>query len=404
MRTRTISIITDIIFMFIIANFLLCFNEYSPIQGEVFLYIIIINYFISKNIAMDYNRAISIVLLSAIPLVIFTDIIHFVCLIIILSVISYSYKKIDERCYYTYEVYKFKRMFISLIIVTILSLLKIDRDIVDYYIISYVIMYIVLYVFLIRLLRNYKYNIVNNNIKKINTLYLSIVMGVGVVISSEFMRNNLSRLLKYIYFKIVDGMLFIISIFAKIVEGLLSKININIDQNKIDDLFNNTNIMINNDNKDIDYNSFSSTFFDKYFPAIIIIITIIIVLIIIFKFINNTYSKNNETVDYKEEKEYIYNEKSKKKNIKDLFTIKSKKEKILILYRKYMKKCINSGIEIRRDDTSLDIQKNSEGKFNMESLRTIRNIYLKAKYSDYICKDEDVEGIKSSYDRLKKDK
>lgn len=69
-----------------------------------------------------------------------------------------------------------------------------------------------------------------------------------------------------------------------------------------------------------------------------------------------------------------------------------------------MKKCINSGIEIRRDDTSLDIQKNSEGKFNMESLRTIRNVYLKAKYSDYICKDEDVEGIKSSYDRLKKDK
>jgi hypothetical protein len=124
----------------------------------------------------------------------------------------------------------------------------------------------------------------------------------------------------------------------------------------------------------------------QIFNIIIRAFVILLVAYIIIKLFNGL--ANNESVqeEYLEEKEFILrSEDQGKYHRRGLFEFlkpKNSNEQIRFYYQKYLRNCMDKGIEITERDTTEEISNKSQIKFDKKLIDNIRNIYIKIRYGE----------------------
>jgi hypothetical protein len=124
----------------------------------------------------------------------------------------------------------------------------------------------------------------------------------------------------------------------------------------------------------------------QIFNIIIRAFVILLVAYIIIKLFNGL--ANNESVqeEYLEEKEFILrSEDQGKYHRRGLFEFlkpKNSNEQIRFYYQKYLRNCMDKGIEITERDTTEEISNKSQIKFDKKLIDDIRNIYIKIRYGE----------------------
>ena len=68
-----------------------------------------------------------------------------------------------------------------------------------------------------------------------------------------------------------------------------------------------------------------------------------------------------------------------------------------------MKLCRKQGIEITASDTSREIQKKAQHVWDEEATEALRELYLKARYSDQQIQEGEIEQAKREYRKLQKE-
>lgn len=130
------------------------------------------------------------------------------------------------------------------------------------------------------------------------------------------------------------------------------------------------------------------------------LILFIVVIYILYKLLSKTGEKNYIEAEYTEHREYIKNEKNKKR--RRIFGEpypKDPKEQIRYYYRKFLDRLNKEEIGILKQDTSLDINKKATESFGNDAEK-IRDIYIASRYGSKDVDKEDVEAIKVLYKNL----
>lgn len=86
-----------------------------------------------------------------------------------------------------------------------------------------------------------------------------------------------------------------------------------------------------------------------------------------------------------------------------IFAPKTAREGVRAQYRKFMKALRYGGYKFDRNFTSLDLNRMVEGRTDGASLASLRNIYIKARYSSSEVDREELSRIKKDYQNVKKD-
>lgn len=137
----------------------------------------------------------------------------------------------------------------------------------------------------------------------------------------------------------------------------------------------------------------------KIYYIIGIVIVLVILIIIIIKLFKLQYKKESKNADFAEKKEYVKveHEHKNKTKIYSHFKRGSFRDKIRYYYYKLMKDCSKRSIDIKKCDTTHDINKKAASSFNTEYLKDMRKIYLKARYTDTECTKEEYERFHMDY-------
>ena len=129
------------------------------------------------------------------------------------------------------------------------------------------------------------------------------------------------------------------------------------------------------------------------------VILFIVVIYILYKLLLKTGDKNYIGVEYTEHREYIKDEKKKKRKLFGERYPKDSKGQIRYYYRKYLEKLNKIDIEILKQDTSLDVSAKAREEFGTE-VEEIREIYINSRYKTDEANKDHVEKIKSLYNNL----
>ena len=145
---------------------------------------------------------------------------------------------------------------------------------------------------------------------------------------------------------------------------------------------------------------------EKYIPkdySIIKVIAgfllIVILVYIIYKLIIKVGNKSYKGLEYTEEREYIREEKGKKKRFNRDKYPKELKEQIRYYYRRYLNKLHKQNIEIKRSNTSQEINSKAEMIYDKE-IEKIRSIYIDSRYSENKTDKSMVEEMERLYKSL----
>lgn len=78
-------------------------------------------------------------------------------------------------------------------------------------------------------------------------------------------------------------------------------------------------------------------------------------------------------------------------------------EGIRFVYQKFLKLCRKQGIEITASDTSREIQKKAQHVWDEKTTEALRELYLKARYSEQQIQESEIEQAKREYRKLQKE-
>ncbi len=107
---------------------------------------------------------------------------------------------------------------------------------------------------------------------------------------------------------------------------------------------------------------------------------------------------------YTEKKEVILPNKNKNlwKTIKDRLKPKSKEDRIRSYYQEFLRSLEEKGVVLLASDTTRDFQRKGEPYFGKEKLSAFRNIYLQARYGEKAIDHETYKEAKEIYESLMK--
>ena len=112
------------------------------------------------------------------------------------------------------------------------------------------------------------------------------------------------------------------------------------------------------------------------------------------------YNRKKETSDFVEKREAIKSDEHKGKHrlsIYDKLKKGSYKDKIRYYYYKLLLDCSKKNIKIACSDTTKEINNKAGESFNKECLNNMRDIYIKAKYTESECTAEDYNSFHKNY-------
>ena len=129
------------------------------------------------------------------------------------------------------------------------------------------------------------------------------------------------------------------------------------------------------------------------------VILFIVVIYILYKLLSKTGEKEYIGAEYTEHREYIKDDKNKRRRLFGERYPKDPKEQIRYYYRKFLEKLNKEDIEILKQDTSLDINNKVSDKYGSD-IEKIRDIYIENRYGNGNVDKDDVEIMKGLYRNL----
>ncbi len=132
---------------------------------------------------------------------------------------------------------------------------------------------------------------------------------------------------------------------------------------------------------------------------IFIIILLILFIYIVYRTIIRSGKSTFEEIDYLEEREYIKDNKKKKKIFKRDKFPEEFSGQIRYYYRKFLKKIEKKGVEIEKTDSSLQINEKAKPVFQV-NLSRIRELYINSRYSKSKVDEGDVKEMEELYKNL----
>lgn len=258
-------------------------------------------------------------------------------------------------------------------------------------VIAYIFIYFISSIVLLRLLRYTEYNKNDKNINLINFRYSVLVILLSFILSIKLIRNLLSYTLYQAYHFIMS---ILISMLSWILFGIgyvlqyfimffnTQLINMNQHQVSVQPQHSPFENMENIKRIDI-FMFFKNNIFVNLFIQISIIAIIVLFFIRIFRKHNN-FSHVKE--EYTESKEFITINKERNliKRLQNKIKAKNPIEYIRFYYLKYLKMCVIKRIDIKNSDTTLDVYNKSKIYYDSNEINKLREIYIKARYSDMI--------------------
>ena len=91
-----------------------------------------------------------------------------------------------------------------------------------------------------------------------------------------------------------------------------------------------------------------------------------------------------------------------KENRRNPFAKRSERESIRHQYRKFLKECLDRGFMITPNFDSQEISDGAQDYFRNAPLEPFRQLYIKARYTDYDISKEEAKQAKSLYTEIKK--
>jgi hypothetical protein len=277
---------------------------------------------------------------------------------------------------------------------------------------QYVLIYFVSSIIILRTLRFVKYNRNNKDAERINKRYSAAMIVITAALSIQVVRNGIVSGIGFVYNLIVDIILKILYYFFMAVGNVMTKIMEAlaklIKPSQMPDFGKFGNYHIQN-NKFKDEKSIIKVIYDnKIFSTVLKISIFLLIAYLVIKFLKTYFASRKDNGEYIEESEFIKKEKDKNggylNKLMNFLKPKNYIEYIRYYYQRFMKLSINKGIKIENNDTTKDINVKASSKYKGPSLEGLRDIYLRARYSDNECSKEDTKKVKDYYQSIAKQK
>lgn len=264
----------------------------------------------------------------------------------------------------------------------------------------YVLIYLVSSVTVLRLQRQKQHTGENKLISRLNYMYSFLLIGFAFLLGEEHSRAYIGKILKilwkevpeYIVKTLYELWFFIMAILAKPFIWIVSLLN----GRKLD-----ADIWEKGVGKGKPMHNFEDPYVDKlsailnsnFVRFIIWMIILSLVIYVIFEIFQRGRNRSTNTESYEEEKEFIRRDSQRGPGMlqKMMRQMKPKGNNQLIryYYGKLLKLCQKKQIEIKKGDTSLDVNKKSG--LPPEKMTAIRETYIKVRYSDYLANKEELK-------------
>lgn len=378
---------------------LLIFVDFSPISqlAGVLIWTVISSILISFSLGKSKFYNLTMLLLLA-PLLFYRDF-KYMLLILITTIIVFLYiqSSLQNGKYLAY-VNMFKQ---SLILYLVLLYLKVLATQFAWFLGKesiFLIVYLLSSIVLIRSMRHLDTNMDSLSIKNSNRKYILGIILVFVIGTMDSLKSFLLKLsskafemIEYVVYIIVYPInKFMFWFFGLFQDMEAEPEEIIFGENEIPDITEPEAI-----------EGFAEYIQKNYLILKIIaaVILFIVVIYILYKLLSKTGEKEYIGAEYTEHREYIEDEKKKRRKLFGERYPKDPKEQIRYYYRKFLEKLNKEDIEILKHDTSLDINKKATDKFG-NNAEKIRDIYISSRYGSGDVDKEDVEAIKGLYKNL----
>lgn len=406
-----IKIINLIALIFVPFNFVFGVFGYSNRSGLIYLWLcimgFIINYFNKKKTRLT---VITGVVLFA-PLIIAKSNLQLIylganCIMTMLVVL-----KGMNTIKYDLELDIFRKGVYICIGVFILSLFG-GIHLFNSYSAYYVIIYLVSSILLLRDIRFMEYNKESMEGKRINYRHSIFIVLISITLSISNVREIVVKIIKTFYNFIINifmylfswlfiGIGYLISILSNIISDLIKSAGVEPKGEELKGL--SEKIVLPRSESEV---LALKVLTNPWFKIFLKIFVIAIIGFILFKIFSSMVNRENDEEDYSEEKEFISrvdraNRKTSKKFF-DFIKPRSSNDQIRRYYQKYMKKCIDNGIEISECDTTEEIGNKSRKRFDNTIIQGIRDIYIKIRYGEKDATKEIAKEMAEYYNNIKK--
>ena len=397
MIIRYLKALSNLSFIFLTVNFIFCLAGYAPVSEYIFVWMIIFNlilYF--KKYRNIYIKIMSLILLI-LPVIFISSNYEKLIALIIFALIFYLYKQKNNLSYgETCE--EFKKIIYIIPVILIISGINISRNLSDRFIIPYMIYYLIFTVLLIRYLRNYEYNAVNEKLNKINFTYFIVIIIAAIIFALKSVRHSILSIVLFVYRYIMDIFIYISSMIFLLVFNLFRNIHIKgINPNifKISQ----KDMKLQN-TADIKEYALANPLLHKIIIIFVNIIIILLAVYIITRILRKRFAASPNLEECEETKEFIFSEKHSNK-IKSRFVFGDYPSQIKYYYRKLIKDMISKGINLNKSDTTMDIHLKSQEAFDKASLWSMRDMYIKVRYGREDCTKDNVKEFRNFYKNRK---
>lgn len=394
----TLELISLVSFIYAL---ILIFVEFSPMSqlAGIFIWTIISAIIIALSLGKSKIHNLTILLLLA-PLILYRDFKYMLLILTTTIVISLYIQSSLQRGKYLAYVSMFKK---SIVLYLVLLYLKVLATQFGWFLgkeAIYLIIYLLSSIVLIRSIRHLDTNMDSINIKNTNRKYILAIIGVFVVGTFQSVTDALFKLTRKA-FEMVEYLLYILlyplNKFMFWFFGLFEDME-SVPQDEI--------IKGVEEIPEEIIEAEVVEGFTEYVQKNYLILKIIaglilfsLVIYILYKLLSKTGEKNYIGAEYTEHREYIKNEKKKKRRFLGERYPKDPKDQIRYYYRKFLSKLNKEEIEISKQDTSLEVNIKAVDLFGSK-VDDIRSVYIDSRYGNKDVGKEDVEKMKGLYKNL----
>ena len=392
----TLELISLVSFIYAL---ILIFVEFSPMSqlAGVFIWTVISAIIISYSLGKSKFHSFTILLLLA-PLILYRDIKYILLVLTTTIIVSLYVQSSLHKGRHLAYVGMFKK---TLILYTVLLYIKILSTMFNWFLGGesiYLIIYLSSSIVLIRSIRHLDTNMDSLSIRNSNRKYILAIVGVFVIGTMESFRDILVKL-AYKAFEMVEFLVYIVVYpinkfmywFFSLFEDMESV------QEEI--IFGESGIPDMSEPEAIE--GFVEYTQNNYLVLKIIAATILflVVIYILYKLLSKTGGKDYIGLEYTEHREFIKDDKNKRRRLFRERYPKEPKEQIRYYYRKFLVKLDKEEIEISKQDTSLEVNKKAVGRFGSK-VDNIRSLYIDSRYGNKDVGQDDVKKMKELYRNL----
>lgn len=393
MILKYLKSISNLSLIFLIADFALLIAGYSPAGEYVFIWMIIFSIVLNIDKSLNIYYKTLLIIILVFPVFMIKENFDKLIALIIFSVVFYLHRENSNKFSYEETAEEFKKAFFVIIAILLLSQIYLNKIVSERYIIPYMLLYVVFTVPYLRYLRNYEHNAVNDELNKINIIYVIMIISSSLVFSLKYIRQFVIDIFLFIYKGIMDILIYILSDIFIIIYNFLKKIHF-----QKNNIFENINVKNQEliKTSEADY-AISHPLFVKIIVIIINAALILTALYIIRKVLKKKYNAVSQRDKCEETREFIFYEKRKERKRRRLLIFGDYYSQIKYYYRKLMKDAVSKGVNIKNSDTTMDIYLKSRDTFNEENLWHMRDIYINIRYGNKTCTKDKVEEFHNLY-------